>query len=521
MLSNLRVRGRVVLVTLLALLTTTVSAAESTLRSGVEAIIDAPDYRSSRWGVLVADLETGKPLYERNADQLFTPASTTKLYSVATALDALGAGYRFETPVYRRGEVEGGRLKGDLIVVASGDPTLGGRAEAPGKIAFKNTDHIYAGFNSPAQLTTPDPLAGLDDLAKQVAASGVRQVDGEVVIDDRLFEPAESSGSGPRRVTPIVVNDNLIDVTVSPGNAGAPARVEWRPRCEALQVDARVDTVAKSGETTLQISSPAAGRIVVRGAIAEDAAPVVTVREVEDPSIWARSLFIEALRRAGVRVLASTLDANPADALPTREAVAALPRAALHTSAPFSENAKLVLKVSHNLHASMLPLLVAVKNGKRTLGDGLRLEREFFKRAGVDADAISFGGGAGGSPSDMTSPRATVQLLRAMSQRDDFSVYREALPVLGVDGTLATSVSESSPARGKVLAKTGTYVVGNPLNGTRLLTSKALAGYMTAKSGRKLVLSLVLNNRMLTDADGINREGRTLGRVCEAIYDAE
>jgi D-alanyl-D-alanine carboxypeptidase/D-alanyl-D-alanine-endopeptidase (penicillin-binding protein 4) len=286
-------------------------------------------------------------------------------------------------------------------------------------------------------------------------------------------------------------------------------------------VDARVDTLPKGGATSLQIGSPAAGRIVVRGAIAEGAAPVVSVREVEDPGSWARSLFIEALRRAGVRVKASTLEANPTNALPTRETVTTLPRAALLASAPFSENAKLVLKVSHNLHASMLPLLVAVKHGKRTLGDGLRLEHAFFKRAGVDADAISFGGGAGGSPSDMTSPRATVQLLRAMSQRDDFSVYREALPVLGVDGTLATSVGESSPARGQVLAKTGTYVVGNPLNGTRLLTSKALAGYMTAKSGRKLVLSLVLNNRMLTDADGINREGRTLGRVCEAIYEAE
>jgi D-alanyl-D-alanine carboxypeptidase/D-alanyl-D-alanine-endopeptidase (penicillin-binding protein 4) len=520
MRANLRNRASVAL-SLLLLLTTGAVAAEGGLQTGIEAIIDAPEYRSSRWGVLVTDQETGKTLYERNADQLFTPASTTKLYSVATALDALGAGYRFETPVYRRGEVQDGRLKGDLILVASGDPTLGGRATSPGKIAFTNTDHIYAGFNSPAQLTAPDPLAGLDDLARQIAAAGIRRVDGEVLVDDRLFEPADSTGSGPRQVTPIVVNDNVIDVTVKPGAAGAAAQVEWRPHCEALQVDARVETLPKGGSTSLRISSPTAGRIVVRGAIAEDAAPVVSIQEVDDPSSWARSLFIEALRRVGVVVDASALGVNPGDALPTREAVSGLPRTALHTSAPFSENAKLILKVSHNLHASMLPLLVAVKHGKRTLGDGLRLEQEFFKRAGVEAETISFGGGAGGSPSDMTSPRATVQLLRAMAKREDFPVYREALPILGVDGTLATVVGENSPARGKVLAKTGTYVVGNPLNGTRLLTSKALAGYLTSKSGKRLVISLVLNNRMLTDADGINREGRALGRVCEAIYNAE
>jgi D-alanyl-D-alanine carboxypeptidase/D-alanyl-D-alanine-endopeptidase (penicillin-binding protein 4) len=121
----------------------------------------------------------------------------------------------------------------------------------------------------------------------------------------------------------------------------------------------------------------------------------------------------------------------------------------------------------------------------------------------------------------MTSPRATVQLLRAMSQREDFSVYREAQPILGVDGTLATTVGEKSPARGKVFAKTGTYLVGNPLNGNRLLTSKALGGYLTTKSGKQLAVSIVLNNRMLTDPDGINREGRTIGRICEAIYEAE
>jgi D-alanyl-D-alanine carboxypeptidase/D-alanyl-D-alanine-endopeptidase (penicillin-binding protein 4) len=487
----------------------------------VEAIIDAPEYRGARWGVLIADQETGKALYERSADQLFTPASTTKLYSVAAALEALGADYRFQTPVYRRGDVADGTLRGDLIFVASGDPTLGGRTDAGGHLAFSNTDHIYAGFNSPAVLTTPDPLAGLDDLARQVAASGIRRVDGNVVIDDRLFEPADSTGSGPRRVSPVMVNDNLVDFTIRPGAPGQAADVEWRPRSSALQVDARVETGSKESASSVRLSSPGAGRIVIRGSIPADAAPLITVREVDDAADWARALFIEALGRAGVRVDASPLEENPRDTLPAAGAAATLPRVALHTSAPFSENAKLILKVSHNLHASELPLLVAAKQGKRTLADGLRLERDFLKRAGVEVDAISFGGGAGGSGSDLTSPRATVQLLRHMAGRPDFAAYEAALPVLGVDGTLATVVDESSPARGKVRAKTGTLVVANSLNDTRVLTSKALAGYVTARSGKRLVISLVVNNRMLTDADGINREGRALGHLCEVIYDAE
>ena len=506
---------------LLSLLAPGALADNDTLRRNVEAIIDAPEYRGARWGVLIAEQESGKVLYERSADQLFTPASTTKLYSVAAALDALGAGYRFQTPVYRRGDVVDGSLRGDLIFVASGDPTLGGRTDPDGHLAFSNTDHIYAGFNSPAVLTTPDPLAGLNDLARQVAASGIRRVEGDVVIDSRLFEPADSSGSGPRRVSPVMVNDNLIDFTLRPTDPGKPAEVDWRPRCSALHVDAQVTTGPTGSTSSVRISSPALGRIVIRGSLPAGADPLVTVREVDDAAAWARALFIEALARAGVRVEASPLDQNPTDALPPSSAVPDLPRVALHTSAPFSENAKLVLKVSHNLHASELPLLVAVKHGKRNLTDGLRLERDFLKRAGVDVDGISFGGGAGGSGSDLTSPRATVQLLRHMAGRPDFPVYEAALPILGMDGTLATVVGANSPARGKVRAKTGTLVAPNPLNGTRVLTSKALAGYMTTRSGKHLVISLVVNNRMLTDADGINHEGRALGHLCEVIHDAE
>src|SRR5437879_2261516 len=96
----------------------------------IESVINRPDYKQAHWGMLIVDAETGKTVYEHNADRLFLPASTTKLYSCATALDALGPDHRFETPVYRRGEVKDGRLRGDLILVASGDLTLGGRTDA-------------------------------------------------------------------------------------------------------------------------------------------------------------------------------------------------------------------------------------------------------------------------------------------------------------------------------------------------------------------------------------------------------
>lgn len=487
----------------------------------VVQVVTSPEYQHARWGILLVDRNTGEVLQNHNAEQLFIPASTTKLFSTATALDALGADYRFQTPVYRRGNVEAGVLHGDLILVASGDLTLGGRGATDGKIAFANTDHTY---ESHAQLTDPDPLAGIDQLARQVAQSGIQRVTGDVYVDDRLFEPSESSGSGPTQVTPIVVNDNVIDVKVKATSPGQPASIEWRPETSLIQLDADVLTVEAEKPAKLRVVNEGRGRIVVRGEVSmpPDGQPleeVIRIVEVEDPASFARGLFLEALARHGVHARCSKFAANPSlNDVP--RAFTQEDRVAVLESAPFSENLKLILKVSHNLHASTLPLLVAVQHGKRHLESGLQLEREFLARAGVPVTSISFGGGAGGSSADLITPVATVELLRAMSRRADFSAYFDALPVLGVDGTLFEAVPSNSPARGKVHAKTGTYWVHNTLLNRKLLTSKALAGYMTAKSGRELAFALFVNYIHLERPDDRRMVGQTLGKICEIWHEA-
>src|SRR5690242_952246 len=74
----------------------------------ITKIIKAPEFKHSHWGILVTDLELKSTVFELNADQLFAPASCTKLFSTAGALEAFGADYRFETPVYARGEMKDG-----------------------------------------------------------------------------------------------------------------------------------------------------------------------------------------------------------------------------------------------------------------------------------------------------------------------------------------------------------------------------------------------------------------------------
>jgi serine-type D-Ala-D-Ala carboxypeptidase/endopeptidase (penicillin-binding protein 4) len=496
------------------------------LDARVETVIKSPGYQNARWGLLVVDAKSGQVVYERNPDLMFCPASVAKLFSTAAALVDLGQDFRFQTPVARRGDVDvSGTLRGDLVLVAQGDLSLGGRTGKDGALLFENTDHTYAAGNNKATLVPSDPLSGLDSLAREVKAAGVTRVAGDVIVDDRLFETAPSSGSGPREVSPIVVNDNVVDILVSPAaKVGDPPEVKMLPRTAYVAMEQSVSTAAEGTRPSIDVRAEGPRRFSIRGRIPIGRQPIVKVYEIEDPASYARALFIERLRERGVDVAASPLASNNVSSLPPRDHVLKLPKVAEYTSPPFSDYLRVILKVSHNLHASTLPLLIAARHGERTLNDGLRREGEILKRLGVDVATISFGGGAGGSRADLVTPRATVALLRAMAGRSDYSTYEGALPILGRDGTLAESVSANSPVRGHARAKTGTFWVENGLNGSAVLTSKALAGTMETSSGRRLVFAFFVNDVPI-DASSIDAiteatagAGKLLGRLCEAFY---
>jgi len=485
--------------------------AANTLPAEAIRLLDAPRYKHSHWGVLVADLQTGQAIYERNADKLFAPASTTKLFSMAAGLDALGAAYQFKTPIYRTGPIHSsGELDGDLILVASGDLTLGGRTDAIGHIAYTQMDHTEAGMDGPlaAVLTEQDPLAGINSLAQQVAASGIRRVRGEVIVDDRLFETSRAAYGYLR--TPITVNENLIDFVITPTLPGTAAQVDWRPRTAAYQVEAQVMTVAATEVPQIALTAPGPGRILVKGRI--------RVWRAKDPPSFGRTLLIEAFQRAGVKVDASPLGNNPSAKLPQQGIMTSLPQVALLTSPPYAETVKLILKVSHNLGADITPLLIAARHGRRSFEEGMALIGAFLKRAGVDIESISLADGQGGERSNQVTPLSVVQLLRYMATRPDFEAYYNAQPILGVDGSLAHTVKPGSPARGKVHAKTGTIVTGDLLNDRGILLVKGLAGYMTSSRGRKLAFAFYVNNMPMNDLNDIITVGNDLGRLAEIVF---
>jgi len=490
---------------------------QSALENDISALTGGPQYANASLGIIVVDPATGTVLYESNADRAFVPGSTTKLFSAAAVLEAFGADYRFVTPVYATAVPDpAGRIEGNLVLVASGDPDMGGRTLPDGTIAYTDLDHGDANSLGGAVLPPTDPLAGLNDLAMQVHRSGITQVS-DVVIDDRLFETTDLGKTYV--LSPIIINDNLIDITITPSAAGTAPALAMRPETGAYRLVNRATTGPAGNPPAISITEEPAGTIVVSGTVASDAGPVNRTLPVGKPAVFARTLFIEALERQGVTVNAATTGDNPAVKLPAAGSYSGLRKVADLTSLPLSEDVRLTLKVSQNLHADTYVLLVAKASNKTGFYDGMMREGTILRSLGLDTRGISLGDGEGGVEEDRISPRAAAQLLTLMGTRPYAAEYKDALPVLGVDGTLASSCTAGNPACGHVYAKTGTRASYDPLNNRGLLLGKSIAGYMDAKSGRHLVFAIFVNNVPFADIDDMMATGDDLGNIAGLIYE--
>ncbi|MGH3260842.1 MAG: D-alanyl-D-alanine carboxypeptidase, partial [Trebonia sp.] len=374
-------------------------------------------YRNSTWGYDVLDQRTGRAILGQHQRQMFDPGSTMKLYSVSTGLRLYGSKYRFRTPVYRQGTVANGTLTGSLVLVGSGDLTFGLRELPGGRLAYENlpaADHSYADQLPGAVEPHGNPWLAMRQLAAQVHASGITHVNGNVVIDNRLFRPFDGFPDG--LMSAIWFNENLVDLLVTPGHrAGAPATIAPRPVTASYTVANRVKTVGPKQATTLTVTEPTPGHLRVSGRIAAGGGPVLRVWVVEHPADFARTAFIEALRRAGVTVSAPETGANPAGLLPARGSYRRADRVAIHVSDPMAQYVKLILKVSYNRGADLMVCLAAVKLGSRNCLSGLRAEVRTATSVGVPRSGLFPQDGAGSDDQGRSSPQALAMFLRGLT----------------------------------------------------------------------------------------------------------
>jgi D-alanyl-D-alanine carboxypeptidase/D-alanyl-D-alanine-endopeptidase (penicillin-binding protein 4) len=463
-------------------------------RKRVELALDTAGPDKGLWGVLVTDAVSGETYYERNADKFFSPASNAKLFTTAFALATLGPDYRVRTSIESFGAIDGnGRLNGDLALIGRGDAN------------FSNRKFPY---DKKAEREGP-PEKALADFADAVAARGVKEIGGDVVADDSLFQPERfPSGwtiddmlwSYGAAVSAIAVNDNMFTLELWPGeNENDFARFDAGLAADFYTVENAVRTSARGTVEQLAVArDPGSLVIRVSGTMPEGGAPRKLSIAVEAPAEYAAKLLARLLEMRGIKVDGRPRARHAGDA--SLDGGPAMPPIVLaeRTSPPLADDIVFTNKESENLHAELLLLLAAhEKAGASNYEDALKFESGFFSTAGIGTGDVVLSDGSGLSRKDLVTPRSVVRVLRYASTQPWGELYRASLPLAGEDGTLSERM-KNTPAAGHVFAKTGT--IGH---------INALSGYATTVRGTQLQFSILGNNNGLHAQDA--------NRVIDAI----
>jgi D-alanyl-D-alanine carboxypeptidase/D-alanyl-D-alanine-endopeptidase (penicillin-binding protein 4) len=506
-----------------ALLHSSSETSRASLEKAIGAILADPAVARAHWGISVVGSD-GSPLYALNAAQCFEPASNAKLFTTAAALAVFSPNAQFETKAVAHGTLSSdGILHGDIVLEGGGDPSISGRAWP------------YAGNT---ERPNP-PLQALEEMADQIAKGGlVHNIDGRVIGDDTFF-PFERYGTGwgwddlqweyGAPVTALTVNDNVIYLNLMPGvNPGDPITVSWNPAVPYYTLETTAVTGSSAPKALLGLDrQPGSKTIRLFGTLPVSSKGEHLALAIEDPAEFAALAFRQMLFARGITVSGNAIAIHdmPVETTEFLEAVKdplpsplpvgqALPvpaslvdrLLASRRSPPLVQDLTIINKVSQNLHTELLlrELGKAVLNNGSIVA-GARVVRQFLLQAGVDPEDFLFFDGSGLSPQDLITPRAATTLLAYAAHQSWGADFRATLPIAGIDGSLANRFTRS-PIKGKLFAKTGTLSEVN-----------ALSGYLIAKSGKTIVLSILCN-----DHDPSSEAARKAAdRVVEAIYEAE
>jgi PBP4 family serine-type D-alanyl-D-alanine carboxypeptidase len=506
----------------LFLLISSVLNAESQFEQQLQKIMSRTEFRHSTFGIQFYSLESKESLFSMNADKFFVPASTTKLITSGSALAILGPDYRFHTRIYRTGEIKDGILNGDLILVASGDPNLSGRVTDQDTLLFEDEDHSYGGEHSRG--VGKDPLMVIRKLAKQVSDQKIKKINGSIIVDATLFPQGERELGTDVMISPIVVNDNVVDVVVSPGDSeNASAIIKVAPETSYVRFINKATTAKSDSNHDLRWdsdveNSDGSRTVTLGGSVPAGAEPYMFSYAVPDPTRYAEVVLTEALRDVGISGNPRLKEERP-DFKSLASSYTSANQMAEHISPPMTEEIKVILKVSQNLHASMMPYLFSALIAKKDPPQaGFGLIHDFLTKAGLQDDGASQADGAGGSAN--FTPDFMTSYLAYWAAQEQYEAFHKALPILGKDGTLF-EIQVNSPAAGHVFAKTGTYGRSDLLHEGLMVDSKALAGYMTTKSGKKISFAIFVNHVPVSSEPNAIRDicGQALGEIAAAGYE--
>lgn len=453
-----------------------VPACSTSITQSVDRLINMVDPKINM-GIDVVDLNTGKTLYQRNANRTFIPASNMKLFSNAAALLVLGPDYRFQSQLSTDApSLDKGVLNGSLYLHLSGDPSF--------------------------------TQAHLDDLLSNLNTWGITEIKGNVVlVSNHSVVNPYATGIVPKDLMysygaplgPVMIDENRVTVTVNPAwRVGDPALVELNEPGNGLLLDNQVKTSAKTTGCGIDFKMDGENHLTVRGCVHVGQWAVQQRLAIRNPLGYAKALVKQRLTHLNIRLDGQVeLGSAPTSSL----------LLATHASKPINQLMADTLKPSDNLYADSLYLHAAAKLKGTPLNwaQAQPVVKAFLQQqTGVNLQNAVLTDGSGLSREDLLTPEQTVGLLRYLYMHFPLSYeYVAALPVAGQDGTLQKRFRKVTQ-QGFLRAKTGTM--------TGIMS---LSGYLYTANAHTLAFSIFINTTRGTKPSVSGRYRSLVETLCD------
>ncbi len=448
------------------------------LQTMVEQKLQHPVLRGAVWGGIATYTQGGEgPLFAVQDSTRLAPASTLKLLTTAAALEIFGPHHRFETNLYRQGNVdENGTLHGSLYIQGGGDMTLGSTRVTGGE-TWQTVANRWA---------------------KVVKQAGILRVNGNLIADVSLFEGPtvapkvnwENMGNYfAAPASPLCFNDNSFEIHFKPQKtANAPAEIDFTvPQVPGVRLQSFVTTDGKSKKDNAYVyGAPGQYDLKIFGTIPTNAKGFTIKAALPNPALFALQAFKQALQEQGITV-AGTLQTTTQT--PDYPAMTRLDR---YLSPELKDIVLIVNKRSFNLYADMLLRMLAVHAGQKgSIENGTAQLKQFLEsRRIAGSNDVVLHDGSGLSRDNLVTPRVLAAVLNYMSKSPHFTYYYNSLATPDDRGDLLVLRRYLKPQKriNDVRVKGGT-----------IDSVKAAAGYVRSSDGRLISFVLMANNLANSD----------------------
>ncbi|MDF2455908.1 MAG: dacB [Cytophagaceae bacterium] len=418
-------------------------------------------------GLMVQDQETGEVLVNYNAEKSYVPASNLKVVTTASALAILGEDYKYTTRGYIGGKIDStGLLKGNLYVVGSGDPSLGSEQVAGQSIQSLLTNWIQL-----------------------LSKKGIKVIKGDIVIDPTAYDAnaipdfwpwADLGNYYGAGIHGLNVSDNTLKLYFKQNRQqGSPAQfLRAEPAVQGLHYDSKVITgPTGSGDEAYIYGGPFQGNRLILGSLPPGDGEYKIKGSIPDPPLWFGYLLKQGLKNNGISFKGEVKVKSVSNQLSGADDWFQ------HQSPPLSELIRITNFFSINLYAeSLFQQIAYVKKGKGDRNLAAHEIKQFWSSVGLDTLGWILLDGSGLSPLNAISPQQMTAVLKYMANHKRLNnTFAQALPVAGKDGTVYW-FGKNTALQNNARLKSGSFT-----------STLCYSGYMTTKSNRKVVFSIMMN----------------------------